>query len=163
TIFATTMGTVQDLDFSGSGLDGVTQPSDLVVTINWGDGSATTPGLALFDPVNPVFDIVAIPQHIYARAGTFTATVTVQESFDGAATSYKTSVVVNPSTNHPLKKDPVIQLVPVPQSNGLPALFAVNSANLGEYQTSTAGNVWSPWVALPAFNTITQISVGLNK
>lgn len=176
------LGSFEDWDFSGTavlptppgGPAGVAAPADFLVTINWGDGSPLVSGngFAVYLPGTTLFG--AAGGHTYFKPGTFHVTVSITDTSDGMSTVFTTTATIEGRSHSPLHKDPnagdtFLQLTPVTQANGLPAVFAVDSGKLGEYSTSSAGNVWSPWIMLPVFNnfltpvTLSQITVGINQ
>lgn len=61
-------------------------PADFTATIDWGDGSPTTPGTIAFN--SGAF--VVLGQHTYADEGTFTATVTIADQPPGTGTATAT-------------------------------------------------------------------------
>ena len=64
--------------------DDFSQPSNVLRMVNWGDGSPITPWPTLVD----------VPSHVYAEAGTYTPTVTLEDEAGNTAAVSADSVTV---------------------------------------------------------------------
>ncbi len=93
-------------------------PSQYNVTINWGDGTASSSGTVIDDPASPneeglyVYDIYSA--HTYRNAGDDTIMVSIQDSVDdttAATTPNEGQVTVAPQTLTPANPQPTVNAV----------------------------------------------------
>lgn len=77
--------------------DGDTNPSDFTATIDWGDGTSSSPDASAGTVSGGAGGFSVTGSHSYANEGIYTATVTINDTADGNTTTIKAEVLADPN------------------------------------------------------------------